>query len=242
MVLDLLGVALRTTLVVGVVIAVATRRDRSLRPGATAQARLRSVARTRWPYALVVVPMVAVDVIGQFAPRPRGHWSTHLLSVYGSVAVAIGLLAAALVASRAGWARLLLVPLVVGLLVAAAGNWRVATSIWTTPYGDDDVRASLAEDPEAFESGHDLVSRSDPIVYVSGLAFVAAVGISRRSRRSTVAVATVLAIMPPWILGGVGALFLASRCAVEQRRDRLLDPDHLGPNLSDAGRTIALNG
>jgi hypothetical protein len=222
MVLDLMGVALRTMLVVGVVIAVAARRDRSMR----------SVARTRWPYALVLVPVVAVDVIGQFAPRPRGHWSGHLLAVYGSVAVTIGLLLVAIIASRAGWARLLLVPLAVGLLVAAAGNWRVATSIWATPYGDDDVRASLADDPEAFESGHDLASRSDPIVYVSGIAFVAAVGITRRPRRPTLAVASVLAIMPPWILGGVGALFLLSRCAVEQRRDRLLDLD------GDPSRTL----
>ncbi len=233
MVLDLMGVALRTVLVVGVVIAVAARRDRSLRPGATATARLRSVARTRWPYVLVLVPVVAVDVIGQFAPRPRGHWSGHLLMVYGSLGVTIGLLLVAVVASRAGWARLLLVPLAAGLLVGAVGNWRVATSIWATPYGDDDVRASLADDPEAFESGHDLAARSDPIVYVSGIVFVAAVGITRRPRRSTLVGALVLAIMPPWILGGVGALFLFSRCAVEQRRDRLLEPDgDASPTLS----------
>ncbi len=53
MVLDLIGLVLRTVLVVGVVIAVAARRDRSLQPGATAKARLRSVARTRWPYVLL---------------------------------------------------------------------------------------------------------------------------------------------------------------------------------------------
>lgn len=233
MVRDLIGVVLRTVLVVGVVVAGAARRDRSLHPGATMRERLRSVGRTRWPYVLVLVPVVAVDVIGQFVPRPRGHWSGHLMSVSNSLGVTIGLLLVAMVASRAGWARLLLVPLAVGLLVGAAGNWRVATSIWATPYGDDDVRASLADDPGAFESGHDLAGRGDSIVYVSGIAFVAAVGITRRPRRSTLVGASVLAIMPPWILGGVGALFLLSRCAVEQRRDRLLEPDgDAGPTLS----------
>lgn len=218
MMVDVVGALLRGAIATGLIAGVALRIDRASLVGAPLAERLRYVARTRWPYLVIVAAVVASDVATQMLPDPRGHWSGHAMTAFTQLSVAVTLLVVGGLVRRFGISLLLPGVVVVGLVVASSGNWRVAGSLWKTNYGDEEVGESVALDPAGFTSGHDTAGTGETTAWVAGITFVVVAGLTRRVPTRTAALGGVLAILPPWMFGGVGVLFVLVRAAVIQRR------------------------
>jgi hypothetical protein len=174
----------------------------------------------RWvPFALVVglfvAANVAVGVTGSLVPEPHGHWSGHV----ANATIDIGMIVVAVVGATLAWRRLgnlwvrlvavaTLAVVTLGLLLEAAGNLRVAHSIWRTPYGDEEV-GRIGSGFSGFDSGHDLAATGDLVVLLGGVAFALVLGFSRRVRLAAALAAVVLSfIPPPFILPACGVVFL----------------------------------
>lgn len=220
MMLDLAGVVLRVVLVGGLITGGALYVDRTSFVGAPMTERWRHLARTRWPYLFIVVALLSADVATQLLPEPRGHWSGHAMTAFAQLSVAVALLVTCGLARRFGVVLLLAAVVVVGLAVAASGNWRVAESLWETSYGDEAVGEAVALDPSAFTSGHDGAETGEMIAWVSGIAVVVLAGLLRKIPARTAIIGGLLAILPPWMFGGIGALFVVSRAVVFQLREK----------------------
>lgn len=217
-IVDLVGSVLRGVIATGLIAGGAMWVDRASFVGAPRIERLRYVARTRWPYLVVVVAATASDVATQLLPAPRGHWSGHAMTAFLQLSVAVALVVACGVVRRFGIALVLVGVVVLGLGIAASGSWRVAESLWKTSYGDADVGESVALDPTAFTSGHDTSSTGQTTVWVAGITFVVLAGALKKVPARTALIGGLLAILPPWMFGGIGPLFVLTRAAVVQRR------------------------
>jgi hypothetical protein len=223
-ILDLAGALLRGVVVTGLIAGVALRVDRASFIGARRSERLRYVARTRWPYLVIVVALMTADIATQLLPEPRGHWSGHAMTAFVQLSVGVALLVAGGLVRRFGAALLLAGVVVIGLAIAASGNWRVAESLWKTSYGDEVVGESVALDPSAFTSGHDTASTGEMTAWAAGIAFVLLAGVLKKVPARTALIGGFLAILPPWMFGGIGALFVVARAAVFQRRGEYPPP------------------
>jgi hypothetical protein len=218
MILDLAGPLLKGAVLGALIAGGALHVDRASFVGAGLGVRLRYVARTRWPYLVIVVALIAADVATQLLPDPRGHWSGHAMTAFVQLSVAVAIVVGSGLTRRFGVALLLVGVVVVGLVIAASGNWRVAESLWKTSYGDAAVGESVALDPSGFTSGHDTAATGEAIAWTSGIAFVLLSGVLKRVPARTAGIGAVLAVLPPWMFGGVGALFVVARAAVLRRR------------------------
>ncbi|MEA2703043.1 MAG: hypothetical protein QOD63_988 [Actinomycetota bacterium] len=213
MILDLAGAVLKGVILGGLIAGGALYVDRASFVGAPLTARLRYVARTRWPYLIIVVAGMTGDMATQLLPEPRGHWSGHAMTAFVQLSVGVALLATCGLARRLGIVLLLAGVVVIGLAIAASGNWRVAESLWKTSYGDEAVGESVALDPSAFTSGHDIAETGEMIAWISGIAFVVLAGLLKKVPARTAFIGGLLAILPPWMFGGIGALFVVARAA-----------------------------
>ena len=74
---------------------------------------------------------------------------------------------------------LLLAAIAAGLILEVVGNLRVATSIWRTPYGDEEV-ARIGSSFAGFDAGHALAGQGDLLVVLGGIAFAVILGLTRR--------------------------------------------------------------
>jgi len=174
----------------------------------------------RWvPFALVVglfvAANVAVGVTESLVPEPHGHWSGHV----GNATIDIGMIVVVVVGATLAWRRLgnlwvrlvavaTLAVVTLGLLLEAAGNLRVAHSIWGTPYGDEEVER-IGSGFGGFDSGHDLAGTGDFVVLLGGVAFALVLGFSRRVGLVAALAAVVLSfIPPPFLLPAWGVAFL----------------------------------
>ena len=235
MILDLSGAVLKGVILGGLIAGGALYVDRASFVGSPLTARLRYVARTRWPYLIVVVAMMTADLATQLLPEPRGHWSGHAMTALAQVSVGVALLATCGLARRCGAVLLVAGVVVIGLAIAASGNWRVAESLWKTSYGDQAVGESVALDPSAFTSGHDTAETGEMIAWISGIAFVVLAGVLKKVPARTAFIGGLLAILPPWMFGGIGALFVVARAAVFQRRSEHPPPVPTSPQPAPAG-------
>ena len=171
------------------------------------------------PLGLLLLSPVAMIVAGILLPPPAAHWSDHLLSA----AAAGGCVAAIAVGAYLVRRRLTVAPILIlggltaGLVLQVIGNVAVARSIWRQPWGDDEV-ADLARSLYAFEQGHDLAGLGDSLVVVSGLALAVYAGARLWVAAGPAFLGGVLAFFPPWVLPGVGVVFLLAWTAVQQRR------------------------
>jgi hypothetical protein len=59
-----------------------------------------------------------------------------------------------------------------------------------------------------FESGHALAGTGDMLVWLGGLAFTATLVLLRRIPTGVAVAGVVLCLLPPWILPGVGVVFV----------------------------------
>lgn len=234
MILDLAGSLLRGVLATGLIACGALRVDRASFVGTPLSERLRYVARTRWPYLVIVAAAMASDIATQLLPEPRGHWSGHAMTAFLQLSVGVALIVMCGLVRRFGVALLLAGVVVIGLAIAASGSWRVAESLWKTSYGDEAVGESVALDPSAFTSGHDTASTGETIAWTSGIAFVVLAGVLKKVPARTALVGGLLAVLPPWMFGGLGALFVVARAAVFQRR-----ADHPPPLPAVQERVVA---
>ena len=225
MIVDVLGVAAKALIFTALIAGGALFADRPSFVGAPLALRLRYVARTRWPYAIFVLTMVAADVATQLLPDPRGHWSGHAMTAFLQLGVGVAIVATAVLARRVGVVLLLAAVVLIGLGIAAKGNWAVAESIWKTSYGDTTVSAAVALDPSGYTSGHNDAGTGEMIAWVSGIGFVALVGVTKKVRPRTAVVGGLLAILPPWMFGGVGAWFVLAHVAVDRYRVRYPPPE-----------------
>lgn len=225
MIVDVLGVALRASIFTALIAGGALFVDRPAFVGAPLASRLGYVARTRWPYAIFVLTMVAADVATQLLPEPRGHWSGHAMTAFLQLGVGAAIVATGVLSRRVGVVLLLAALVLVGLGIAAKGNWAVAESIWKTSHGDTSVSAAVALDPAGYTSGHDAAGTGELITWVAGIAFVVLVGATRKVQPRTAVIGCLLAILPPWMFGGVGAWFVLAHVAVERRRARYPPPE-----------------
>ena len=132
-----------------------------------------------WPFGLLAVGLVVAGLAGLLVPHePSGHWSGHV----GSGLIAAGQLVALLVGgvlARRRLSPLLLLPLAAiaaGLILEVVGNLRVATSIWRTPYGDEEV-ARIGSSFAGFDAGHALAGQGDLLVVLGGIAFAVILGL-----------------------------------------------------------------
>ena len=174
----------------------------------------------RWvPFALVVglfvAANVALRVTGSLVPEPHGHWTGHV----DNATIDIGMIVVVVVGATLVWRRLgslrvrlvsvaTLAVVTLGLLLEAAGNLRVAGSIWGTPYGDEEVDR-IGSGFSGFDSGHDLAGTGDLVVLLGGVAFALVLGFSRRVRLVAALAAVVLSfIPPPFLLPACGVVFL----------------------------------
>jgi hypothetical protein len=127
--------------------------------------------------------IVGVVVGAALAWRPLGHLAVKL-PAYGALAT-----------------------VVVGIAMIAAGNLRVARSIWRTPNGDEEL--GQFESLSGFVSGHDLVDSGGLWVVLGGAAFAIVLGVSRRvGVAAAVAGGFFAVIIPPWLFTGIAVLFL----------------------------------
>ena len=164
-----------------------------------------------WPFGLLAVGLVVAGLAGLLVPHePSGHWSGHV----GSGLIAAGQLVALLVGgvlARRRLSPLLLLPLAAiaaGLILEVVGNLRVATSIWRTPYGDEEV-ARIGSSFAGFDAGHALAGQGDLLVVLGGIAFAVILGLTRRVGPGAAVAGVVLSVIPPpWILPGCGVVFL----------------------------------
>jgi hypothetical protein len=169
---------------------------------------------------LLFLSPLAMIVTSLSLPPPAAHWSDHLVSAAGAggcaAAIAVGSL---LVRRRLTLAPILILGgLTVGLGLQVIGNVAVARSIWRQPWGDEEV-SDLARSLPAFERGHDLAGWGDGLVVVSGLALAVYAGARLWVSAGPAFLGGVLAFFPPWILPGVGVVFLLAWTAINQRRD-----------------------
>lgn len=235
MILDLAGVVLKGLIFSGLIAGGALYVDRASFAGAPPAERLRYLARTRWPYLIIVVALVTGDTATQLLPEPGGHWSGHAMTAFVQLSVGVALLATCGVACRCGVVLLLAGVVVIGLAIGASGNWRVAESLWKTSYGDETVSESVALDPSAFTSGHDTAATGENVAWISGIAFVVLAGLSKKVPARTAFTGGLLVILPPWMFGGVGVLFVVARAAVFRHRGEHPPPVPAAPEPASAG-------
>ena len=95
---------------------------------------------------------------------------------------------------------------IVGLVLEAVGNLRVAHSIWRTPYGDEKV-AQIGSGFSGLDSGHDLAGTGDILALLGGLAFALVLGFSRRAGIAGLGRSHPLA-HPPWLIPALGVVLL----------------------------------
>lgn len=173
--------------------------------------------RTRWPYLLGLIPVAVVAATTIAAPSPAGHWAEHLSSAALDWAGMVVLLTSAWLARRhLGW-PILFAPVVAGgLLVAGWGDLTVARSIWRI--AGENTPSYLASDPAAYLRGHELDELGGMIMLAAGFLFVVAVGLTRRVKGSAALLAGVLALAPPWMIGGFGAWWITARAHSEALR------------------------
>jgi hypothetical protein len=163
---------------------------------------------------LYVAANLAAEVVPALAPEPHGHWSGHL----GNAAVDIGVIVTVVVGAAFAWhhfghlvVKLLasgaLATVVAGLVIATAGNLRVARSIWRTPYGDDEV-GQFGSAFAGFDSGHTIVGNGETLVVLGGVAFALVLGFSRRVGVVAALAGVVLSFIPPWLIPACGVVFL----------------------------------
>jgi hypothetical protein len=187
----------------------------------------------RWvPFAVVVGVFVATIpagvVVSALTPEPHGHWSGHLDTAVAEISmIVIVVVGAALAWRHLGdlvvklFAGAALTAVLVGLVVMAVGNLRVARSIWRTPYGDEDV-GGIGSAISGFVSGHDLVDTGGLWVVIGGVAFAAVLGFSRRVGVRAAVAGVVLSLIPPWLFPAGGVLFLLAYLLFP--RDRRMSP------------------
>jgi hypothetical protein len=173
----------------------------------------------RVPLGLLLLSPSAVIIAGILLPPPAAHWSDHLLSA----AAAGGCVAAIAAGTYLVRKRLTLAPILIlggltaGLGLEVIGNVVAARSIWRQPWGDEEV-SDLAQSLQGFELGHDLAGWGDSLVVASGLGLAVYAGARRWVSTGPAFLGGVLAFFPPWVLPGVGAVFLLAWTAVQQRR------------------------
>jgi hypothetical protein len=195
----------------------------------------------RWsPFGLLLVAPVAASITQGLAPMPHGHWSSHLANTAISashLAVLIVVAVPLAVRQRLGGRRSTLLALAilavvaVGLVMQVVGNQRIAASIWQTDYGDH-AAGLVGPGYPGFASGHALAARGDMLVWLGGLAFTVTLGLLRRVPAGVAVVGVVFSLLPPWILPGLGVVFvLAWLLARGSRRMAAAD----GRSLSSAG-------
>ena len=235
MILDVAGVVLKAMIFCGLIAGGAMYVDRGSFVGAPLNARLRYLARTRWPYLIIVVAGMTAEMSSQLLPEPRGHWSGHAMTAFAQLSVGVALVATSGLARRCGLVLLLAGVVVIGLAIAGSGNWRVAESLWKTSYGDEAVRESVALDPAAFTSGHDTAGTGEMLAWISGVAFVVLAGLLKKVPARTASIGGLLAILPPWMFGGIGALFVVARAAVLHRRGERPPPLPASQQPASAG-------
>jgi hypothetical protein len=128
----------------------------------------------------------------------------------------------------------LLSVMAVGLVVQMVGNQRVAASIWQTSYGDGQAGLVGPAYP-GFESGHIVVGRGDWLVWLGGLAITILLGLLGRVPPGVAVTSVVLSLLPPWMLPGLGVVFvLAYMLARGSRRVTTADAHTV---LASGGRS-----
>ncbi len=179
--------------------------------------------RSQWvdhaPLGLLLLSPLAMAVAVILLPPPDAHWSDHgrYAAAAGGclAAIAIG---ACLVRGRLTVAPILILgALAAGLGLQAIGSTTVARSIWRQPWDGDEV-ARFAGSLDAFVRGHQLADRANDVILVAGLALAVYAGARRWVPVEPAFLGGVLALLPPRILPGVGAVFLLAWTAVHQRR------------------------
>lgn len=171
------------------------------------------------PLSLLLLSPLVMIIAGVLLPPPAAHWSDHMLTAAAAggcvAAVAVGVY---LVRGRLTAAPILILGgLTAGLGLQVIGSVTVARSIWRQPWGDEEV-ADLAGSLDGFQQGHDLAGWGDNLVLVSGLALAVYAGARLWVSAGPAFLGGVLAFFPPWVLPGVGAVFLLAWTAVQQRR------------------------
>ena len=171
------------------------------------------------PFAVVVglfaAAIVAVGVTRSLVPQPHGHWTAHVANATIDIGMIVVVVVGATLAWRplgTLWVRLVAVAtlavVTLGLALEAAGNLRVAGSIWRTPYGDEEA-GRIGSVFSGFDSGHDVAAAGDLVVLLGGVAFALVLGFSRRVRLAGALAAVVLSfIPPPFLLPACGVVFL----------------------------------
>jgi hypothetical protein len=164
---------------------------------------------------LFVAANVAVGVVGALAPEPRGHWTGHL----SAATIDIGMIVVVVVGAALAWRYLggvvvkllagaALATVLVGLIIEAVGNLRVARSIWRTVWGDDEV-GQFGPAFSGFDSGHDLAASGDLVVVLGGVAFALVLGFSRRVGVLAAGAGVIFSfIPPPFIIPACGVVFV----------------------------------
>jgi hypothetical protein len=105
----------------------------------------------------------------------------------------------------------------VGLAMQVVGNQRIAASIWQTDYGDQ-AAGLVGPGYPGFESGHALAGTGDMLVWLGGLAFTVTLGMLRRVPPGVAVAGVVLSLLPPWILPGLGVVFMLAYLLARSRR------------------------
>jgi len=181
------------------------------------EGRLARWRRTRWPFLLGLIPPGAAVAVTIAAPSPDGHWTEHLAGAAQDFAAVVVLLAAAWLTRRhLGWTILFVPVVAAGMVAAGWGDATVARSIWRV--AGDHTQSFQANDPAAYGRGHDLDALGGMIMLAAGVVFVGAVGVTRRVKYSAAIFGGVLALAPPWLLGGFGAWWVMARVHSEQLR------------------------
>jgi hypothetical protein len=161
-------------------------------------------------FTLLALPVVVGLVVGLLAPKPSGHWTGHLTNVAVEVGQVAAVMVALLLAGRRldGRSRRIAALIPIGLALEIVGNWRVARSIWATPYGDDEVSA-VGDQYEGFEAGHTLAGYGDLVLLVVGIAFAISLGLTHRVPGGIAVAGGALAVIPPpFVIPAVGVVFL----------------------------------
>jgi hypothetical protein len=147
-------------------------------------------------------------------PEPHGHWSGHLSDAMNQIGTIVVVVVGAVLAWRPlGDLRVKLLAygalalVVLGIAMIAAGNIRVARSIWRTPNGDEEL--GQFESLSGFTSGHDLVESGGLWLLIGGAVFALVLGVSRRvGVAAAVAGGFFAVIIPPWLFTGIAVVIL----------------------------------
>jgi hypothetical protein len=159
-----------------------------------------------WWWALIAIPPLVSLLTNVSAPPPHGHWLEHLAAANLKTTQLLLLI---VVAWLLGWRKLgglLLLCLfgaAVGIVLQSLGDYQVAKSIWRT--------AGNPGFGVGYDEGHALSEKGDLLVVISGLAFAAVAGATRKVSVAMAIGAAALAIIPPpffWPAVGILVLML----------------------------------